>query len=93
MDLRYTWDSVKAATNLRRHRVSFTEAAAAFADPRSITIPDPDHSLNEERFVLIGRSDRDRLLVVVHTERGDLVRIISARPPSRRERNNYEEEA
>lgn len=93
MDLRFTWDPVKAVANLRKHRVSFTEAATAFADPRSITIPDPDRSLEEERFVLIGRSNRDRLLVVAHMERGDLIRIITARLPSRRERNSYEEKA
>ena len=68
------------------------ESPTAFADPHSITIGDPDHSANEERFVLIGQSDRRRLVVVAHVERGDLIRIISARLASRRERNTYEGE-
>jgi uncharacterized protein len=68
MSLRFTWDTAKAAANLRKHRVSFIEAATTFADPLSITIPDPDHSIGEERFVLLGRSDRDRVLVVAHIE-------------------------
>jgi uncharacterized DUF497 family protein len=73
MSLRFTWDPAKAAANVRKHRVSFMEAATAFADSLSITIPDPDHSLGEERFVLMGLSDRGRLLVVAHVERGDLI--------------------
>jgi uncharacterized DUF497 family protein len=93
MSLQFTWDSKKAAANLRKHRVGFPEAATAFADPHSITVPDPDHSISEERFVLLGQSDRRRLVVVAHVERGDLIRIISARLASRRERNTYEEEA
>jgi len=92
MDLRFTWDPKKAATNLRRHRVGFPEAATAFADPLSITIQDPDHSADEERFILVGHSDHRRLVVVAHTERGDLIRIISARLPTRHERQIYEEE-
>jgi uncharacterized DUF497 family protein len=93
MSLRFTWDPKKAAANLRKHRVGFPEAATAFADPHSVTIPDPDHSISEERFVLLGQSDRRRLVVVAHVERGDLIRIISARLASRRERKTYEEEA
>ena len=92
MSLRFTWDPAKAAANLRKHGVSFIEASTAFADSLSSTIPDPDHSVGEERFVLMGLSDRGRLLVVAHVERGDLVRIISARPATRRERKTYEEE-
>jgi uncharacterized protein len=92
MSLQFTWDPKKAAANLRKHGGGFPEAATAFADPHSITIADPDHSVGEERFVLIGQSDRRRLVVVAHVERGDLIRIISARPASRRERNTYEEE-
>jgi len=91
MALRFAWDARKAATNLRKHGISFAEAATAFADPLSITIADPDHSEDEERFLLIGRSDRQHLVVVAHVERGDIVRIISARPASRRERDIYEE--
>ena len=93
MSLQFTWDPQKAATNLRKHKVSFPEAATAFADPLSLTISDPDHSVGEERFVLIGQSERRRLVVVAHVERGDLIRIISARPATRRERKTYEEEA
>jgi uncharacterized protein len=92
MSLRFTWDPAKAAANLRKHGVSFVEASTAFADPLSITIPDPDHSVSEEHFVLVGRSDRGRLLIVAHVERGDLIRIINARLATRRERKTYEEE-
>jgi uncharacterized protein len=93
MSLRFTWDPAKAAANLRKHGISFMEASTAFADPLSITIPDPDHSVGEERFVLIGLSDRQHLVVVAHAERSDLIRIISARPANRHERKTYEEEA
>jgi uncharacterized DUF497 family protein len=93
MSLQFTWDPQKAASNLRKHKVGFPEAATAFADPLSLTIPDPDHSVGEERFVLIGQSERRRLVVVAHVERGDLIRIISARLATRRERKTYEEEA
>ena len=93
MSLQFTWDPQKAAANLRKHKVGFPEAATAFADPLSLTIPDPDHSVGEERFVLIGQSERRRLVVVAHAERGDLIRIISARLATRRERKTYEEEA
>jgi uncharacterized DUF497 family protein len=92
MALRFTWDARKAASNLRKHGVSFAEAATAFGDPLSITVPDPDHSGTEERFVLIGLSESHRHLVVVHLERArDEYRLISARPASRRERRPYEE--
>jgi len=91
MPLQFTWDPRKAATNLRKHGVSFPEAASAFADPLSITIPDPDHSGDEEHFLLIGQSLRKHLVVVAHVERGDIIRIISARTASRRERQTYEE--
>jgi uncharacterized DUF497 family protein len=93
MSFQFTWDPQKAASNLRKHKVGFPEAATAFADPLSLTIPDPDHSVGEERFVLIGQSERRRLVVVAHVERGDLIRIISARLATRRERKTYEEEA
>ena len=93
MSLQFTWDSRKATANLRKHGVGFPEAATAFADPLSLTIPDPDHSVGEERFVLFGQSERRRVVVVAHVERGDLIRIISARLATRRERKTYEEEA
>ena len=91
--IRFEWDSDKAATNVAKHGVSFDEASTTFEDVLSITISDPLHSEDEERFVLVGHSCRDRLLVVVHTYRGDRIRIISARPATRVERTRYEEEA
>jgi uncharacterized DUF497 family protein len=91
MSLGFEWDERKARTNLAKHDVSFEEATTVFGDPASLTIPDPAHSQAEDRFILLGRSHRQRLLVVVHTERGDNMRIISARPASRRERQDYEE--
>jgi uncharacterized DUF497 family protein len=91
MPLRFSWDSRKAASNLRKHGVSFEEAVTAFGDPLSLTIPDPLHSESEDRFVLLGLSGNSRLLVVVHAERDDDdIRIISARLASRRERIQYE---
>ncbi len=90
--LRFSWDERKAARNLRDHGVSFPEAATAFGDPLSLTVPDPDHSESEERFLLLGQSQRNRLLVVVHAERAaDEIRIISARLAARHERRQYEE--
>ena len=88
--IRYAWDPRKADANLRKHGVSFEEAATAFGDPLSLTTRDPDRSLDEERFILIGRSSSQLLVVVVHVERDDIIRIISARPASRRERVLYE---
>jgi uncharacterized DUF497 family protein len=90
MPLNFEWDKAKARSNLRKHGVSFEEAATVFADELSLSVPDPDHSQVEERFVLLGTSYRGKMLVVVHTERGDSMRIISARPASRRERQQYE---
>lgn len=81
----------KAEENLRKHGVSFPEAATAFLDPLSLTVPDEPHSDGEERLVLIGRSHRQRTLVVAHTERGENIRIISARLATPRERRCYEE--
>ncbi|MBI2423062.1 MAG: BrnT family toxin [Candidatus Hydrogenedentes bacterium] len=89
----FEWDPEKAETNAGKHGVSFDEASSAFADVLSITIPDPLHSGSEGRFVLIGCSHRNRLLVVVHTEREERVRIISARLATRKERRQYEEDA
>ena len=92
MALRFSWDSDKAAANYRKHGVAFTEALTTFADPLSATIPDRDHSSRERRFLLMGLSKLGRLLVVAHTERGNEIRIISARVATRRERHTYEEE-
>ena len=92
MALTFEWDTNKARWNLAKHGVSFEESSTVFGDLRSLTIPDPVHSKVEERFVTIGTSHRGKLLVVVvHTERGDNIRIISARVASRRERKSYEE--
>jgi uncharacterized protein len=91
MALLFEGDPKKARLNLKRHEVSFDEASTAFRDPLSRTIDDPLHSQEEERKVLIGNSQQGRLLVVVHTERGDRIRIISARPATKRERLDYEE--
>jgi hypothetical protein len=93
MDLSFTWDPIKDAANARKHGVPFAEAMTAFADPLSITIPHPDHSTGELRYLLVGLSSRRRLLVVAHVERGDQIRLISARPATRRERHDYEEES
>ena len=89
--MEFDWDPNKAASNLRRHHVSFGEAATVFSDPLSTTVPDPDHSLDEDRSITVGLSHRGRLLMVAHTERGDRIRIISARELTRTERAQYEE--
>jgi len=88
--MRFEWDRAKAEANRRKHRVSFDEAATVFFDPLSVTIADPDHSSGERRFVTMGTSSTGRLLVVAHTERGSILRLISARPASAAERNRYE---
>jgi len=80
----------KAKSNLKKHGVSFEEASTAFQDILSLTIDDPLHSIDEERVVLIGMSNKNRLLVVVHTEREDNIRIISARKATKEERESYE---
>ena len=93
MSLLFSWDPRKAETNRRKHGVSFGEAATAFGDPFSITVPDPDHSIGEHRFILMGESNQSRLLVVVHLELTEgSIRIISARSATRRERRLYEED-
>lgn len=89
--LTFEWDVNKAESNLAKHGVSFEEAATIFGDPLSITIPDPAHSQTETRFIILGCSHQGRLLVVIHTERGDNIRIISAWHANRRERKDYEE--
>ncbi len=91
MGLVIEWDGEKAKQNARKHRVSFEEAATAFSDPLSLTIDDSLYASREVRFVTVGQSSRGRLLVVAHTERGDTIRIISARRATRSERITYEE--
>jgi hypothetical protein len=89
--LSFQWDEDKARRNLLKHGVSFWEAASAFADPFSKSIDDPDHGEHERRSVLLGLSSRGRHLVVGYTERGAVIRIITARKASRHERERYEE--
>jgi len=88
--LSFEWDNQKAHNNEQKHGISFDEASTVFADPLSLTIHDPLHSEDEERFVLIGTSHKNRILIVVHTERGDNIRIISARKATKKERSYYE---
>ncbi|MEQ1801903.1 MAG: BrnT family toxin [Gammaproteobacteria bacterium] len=89
MWLIFEWDPTKALHNERKHGVSFDEAKTAFADASSLTIHDPEHSDAEDRYVLLGMSAAGRLLVVVHVERGDNIRLISARTADRREAAKY----
>lgn len=91
MGLTFEWDKKKAASNFRKHGISFEEAATVFGDRLSLTIRDPDHSRGEERFLVTGLSALGRLLVVAHTERSDTIRIISARLATRGEKVSYEE--
>jgi len=91
--LLFEWDSTKARKNIKIHGVSFDEASTAFRDTLSLTIYDPLHSDEEDRQILIGNSYKNRLLVVVHTERGDKIRIISARKATKNEKKQYEENA
>lgn len=86
----FEWDTKKAAANLQRHGVSFVEAATVFFDPLSLTVPDPLHSAAEDRFVITGLTNQRRCLVVVHSDRSDKIRIISARLASSSERKKYE---
>ena len=87
--MHFEWDPAKAAENLAKHGVSFQEAATVFRDPLSATGVDPDHSFDEERFVTFGISTGGRLLIVGHSDRGDTIRIISARPVTLGERKIY----
>jgi hypothetical protein len=89
----FEWDSNKAKKNIKIHNVSFDEASTSFKDTLSLTIYDPLHSDEEDRFILIGNSYKNNLLVVVHTERIDKIRIISARKSTKHERRQYEENA
>lgn len=91
MPLEFEWDQSKAASNRKKHGVTFEEASSVFGDPRAAIFDDPGHSIEEQREILIGHSDRNRLLIVSFTERGEKIRIISARRASKRERKDYEE--
>jgi uncharacterized DUF497 family protein len=88
--MQFTWDRGKAEQNVLAHGVSFQEATTVFGDPLAGTIPDPDHSVAEERLVTMGYSSAGQLLVVCHTEQGDTIRIISARRATSHERKDYE---
>jgi uncharacterized DUF497 family protein len=90
--MEFEWDQQKAAKNLQKHKVAFTEAATVLNDPLSVAVADPDHSAEEDRFIIVGQSYRRRLLIVSFAERGDRIRIISARELTRAERGAYEEE-
>jgi len=89
--MEFEWDTKKAISNLRKHKVSFEEASTALRDTMAATGADPDHSIGEFRYVTFGISERGRLLVVAHTEQSDTIRIISARLASKREKKIYEE--
>lgn len=90
--MKFEWDPKKARVNVEKHGVTFEEASTAFADWNSITVADPEHSTGEERWYLLGVSERRNLLVVCHTERGESFRIISAWNANRRQRKQYEEQ-
>ena len=87
--MKFQWNKTKAALNLDKHGVSFEEASTVFDDPLSSAVSDPDHSIDEYRWVMTGTSDQGRLLVVAFTERGDVTRIISARIATRREARDH----
>ena len=89
--MKFEWNPDKAESNYEKHDVSFEEAATVFNDLLSITFPDPDHSVDESRYVIIGVSRFGQLLIVSHTDRGETIRIISARKATRQERRFYEE--
>ena len=88
--MEFEWDREKAAQNLEKHDVSFDEAVTVFHDPLAATFDDPDHSAGERRFITIGYSSQNRLIVVAHTERGESIRMISARLATPQERKRHE---
>jgi uncharacterized protein len=88
----FEWDRRKDSANRRKHNIGFAEASTVFDDPLSITIPDPDHGEEEERYLIIGMSSTQSLLVVIHTVRGERIRLISARSATRHEKDAYQED-
>jgi uncharacterized protein len=90
--MEFEWDPKKATSNLRKHHVSFEEASSVFSDELAAVYQDPDHSAREKRYLMIGTSAKGRLLHVAFADRGQRIRIISARKPTRREKKFYEEE-
>ena len=91
MALNFEWDDRKAASNLAKHGVSFDEGKSVFDDPCYVDFYDPDHSYEEHRYIIVGISQQQRLLVVSYTERGDIIRLISARLATRKEQRLYED--
>jgi uncharacterized protein len=89
--IKIVWSEKKNRQNISKHKVDFNEAKSIFDDPLQISINDSDHSFDENRFITIGVSENNRLLIVAHTFRDDKIRIITARKPTRRERQDYEE--
>jgi len=89
--MKFEWDANKAASNLSKHEVSFEEAKTVFDAPLYVDFYGPDHSEDEERYLIVGESNRGRLLIVSYTERGNSIRLISAREVTRTERESYEE--
>ena len=89
--MEFEWDRNKAASNLSKHGVSFDEARTVFDDTFYIDFYDPDHSYDEQRYIIVGQSVQSRLLVVSYTERGNVIRLISSRRATRKERETYEE--
>jgi len=89
--MEFKWNRDKAKANLSKHGVSFDEAKTVFEDPLYIDFYDPDHSDDEDRYIIVGQSHQRRLLIVSYTERGNLIRLISAREATRMEKNAYEE--
>ncbi len=90
MGLEFEWDPAKAEANQKKHGVSFEEASTVFGDPLARLVDDPEHSEEEPRYVLLGRSTAGRMLTVMHTDRGQVIRLISAREMTPRERDQYE---
>ena len=90
--MKFQWEPKQAEHNLKKHRVTFEDASTVFGDPLAATVPDPRHSVEENRFVTMGHSTENRLVVVAHVDRSEQVRIISARLATRRERRKYESE-
>ncbi|MGD8778302.1 MAG: BrnT family toxin [Ignavibacteria bacterium] len=88
--MNFEWDTLKASSNFEKHKVTFGEAATVFGDPLSFTFYDPDHSSNENRFITIGMSKTEKIIIVSHTDRKDNIRIISARKATAKERRFYE---
>jgi len=91
MQYNFEWDEFKAQLNIKKHGISFDEAKTVFNDENSITIDDPYHSSEEERYINIGRSENGNILIVIYTERGDNLRIISARKATTAEKKEYEQ--